>query len=36
MIVLEHRADLYPSFLGCMIRGFVPAFMPPLTVKQRP
>jgi acyl-CoA synthetase (AMP-forming)/AMP-acid ligase II len=36
MIVLEHCADLYPSFLGCMIRGFVPAFMPPLTVKQDP
>jgi acyl-CoA synthetase (AMP-forming)/AMP-acid ligase II len=36
IIVLEHCADLYPCFLGCMIRGFVPAFMPPLTVKQDP
>lgn len=36
VIVLEHCADLYPVFLGCMIRGFVPAFLPPLTVKQDP
>ncbi len=36
VIVLEHCADLYPSFLGCMIRGFVPAFLPPLTTKQDP
>ena len=35
-IVLEHRDDLYPAFLGCMIRGLVPAFLPPLTVKQDP
>ena len=36
IIVLEHHADLYPSFLGCMVRGFVPSFMAPLTVKQDP
>ena len=35
-IVLEHSADLYPSFIGCMLGGFVPAFLPPLTVKQDP
>lgn len=33
-IVLEHGIDLYPAFLGCMIGGFVPTFLPPLTVKQ--
>jgi fatty-acyl-CoA synthase len=36
VILLEHCADVYPSFVGCMIRGFVPAFLPPLTVKQDP
>ncbi len=36
VIFLEHCADLYPSFIGCMIHGFLPAFMPPLTVKQDP
>jgi acyl-CoA synthetase (AMP-forming)/AMP-acid ligase II len=35
-IVLEHCADLYPGFLGCMIHGFVPTFLPPLTTKQDP
>jgi acyl-CoA synthetase (AMP-forming)/AMP-acid ligase II len=35
-IVLEHGADLYPSFIGCMLGGFVPAFLPPLTTKQDP
>lgn len=35
-IVLEHGADLYPSFIGCMLGGFVPAFLPPLTIKQDP
>jgi fatty-acyl-CoA synthase len=36
VIVLEHCDDLYPAFLGCMIDGFVPAFLPPLTTKQDP
>jgi acyl-CoA synthetase (AMP-forming)/AMP-acid ligase II len=36
MIVLEHGVDLYPAFVGCMIQGFVPSFMPPLTAKQDP
>jgi fatty-acyl-CoA synthase len=35
-IVLEHSADLYSSFLGSMIRGFIPTFLPPLTIKQDP
>ena len=34
IIVLDHRIDLYTTFLGCMIRGFVPSFLPPLTTKQ--
>ena len=36
IIVLDHRVDLYATFLGCMIRGFVPSFLPPLTPKQDP
>jgi acyl-CoA synthetase (AMP-forming)/AMP-acid ligase II len=35
-IMLEHCVDLYPAFIGCMIRGFVPTFLPPLTIKQDP
>jgi len=34
LIVLEHCVDLYPSFLGCLIHGSIPAFLPPLTAKQ--
>jgi acyl-CoA synthetase (AMP-forming)/AMP-acid ligase II len=36
IIVMEHGADLYAGFLGCLLRGFVPSFLPPLTSKQDP
>lgn len=36
VIVLDHCADLYTCFIGCLIGGYVPAFMPPLTIKQDP
>jgi acyl-CoA synthetase (AMP-forming)/AMP-acid ligase II len=36
VIVLEHGADLYSSFVGCMMAGLVPSFLPPLTHKQDP
>ncbi|MBF0176091.1 MAG: AMP-binding protein [Magnetococcales bacterium] len=35
-IFLPHGMDLYPAFLGAMLAGCVPSFMPPLTVKQEP
>ncbi|MEO5370753.1 MAG: AMP-binding protein [Magnetococcus sp. DMHC-1] len=35
-IFLPHSLDLYPAFLGAMLAGCIPSFMPPLTVKQEP
>ncbi len=35
-IVLEHRRELYSSFIACTLIGAVPAFLPPLTRKQDP
>ncbi len=35
-IVLEHRVELYSSFVGCTLIGAVPSFLPPLTAKQDP
>jgi fatty-acyl-CoA synthase len=35
-IVLEHRPELYPAFLGAMRAGFIPSFLPYPTPKQDP
>jgi acyl-CoA synthetase (AMP-forming)/AMP-acid ligase II len=35
-IVLEHRVELYACFIGCVMAGVVPTFLPPLTRKQDP
>ena len=35
-IVLEHRIELYACFIGCVMAGVVPTFLPPLTRKQDP
>ncbi len=35
-IVLEHRADLYASFIGCTLLGALPSLLPPLTSRQDP
>jgi acyl-CoA synthetase (AMP-forming)/AMP-acid ligase II len=35
-IVLEHRRELFSSFIGCSLAGAAPAFLPPLTRKQDP
>ena len=36
VIVLEHSPWLYASFIGCVLAGVVPSFLPPLTPKQDP
>jgi len=36
IIILRHGPDLYPAFLGCVMAGCVPSFMPFLTPKQDP
>lgn len=36
VIVLEHSPWLYASFIGCVLAGIVPSFLPPLTPKQDP
>jgi len=36
LLVLDHSADAGPAFLGAMMLGAVPSFLPPLTVKQDP
>ena len=35
-IVLDHSVFLYAAFIGCVIHGFIPTFLPPLTFKQDP
>lgn len=35
-IILEHRPELYSSFIACTLLGAQPAFLPPLTRKQDP
>jgi len=35
-IVLDHSEHLYAAFIGCILRGIVPTFLPPLTSKQDP
>ena len=35
-IILEHRRELYSSFIACTLLGAAPAFLPPLTRKQDP
>src|SRR5215212_8152188 len=35
-IILEHSPLLYPSFIGCVLGGFVPAFLPPWNPRQDP
>ena len=35
-IVLEPTVDLYPTFLGCMLAGLIPSFLPFPTPKQDP
>jgi acyl-CoA synthetase (AMP-forming)/AMP-acid ligase II len=35
-IVLEHRRELYSTFIGCTLIDAVPAFLPPSTHKQDP
>ena len=35
-IVLEHSAWLYPTFIGCVLGGYVPSFLPPWNAKQDP
>jgi fatty-acyl-CoA synthase len=36
VLMLDHCADQYFSFLGAMLIGAIPTFMPPLTSKQIP
>ncbi len=36
LIVLRHSPDLFASFLGAMLAGAIPSFMPPPTSKQDP
>ena len=35
-IILEHRRELYSSFIGSVLAGAIPSFLPPLTRKQDP
>src|SRR5262245_42980063 len=35
-IILRHSPDLFYSFLGTMMAGAVPSFMPPPSAKQDP
>jgi len=35
-IILKHRADMYPAFLGAMRAGLVPSFLAYPTIKQNP
>jgi acyl-CoA synthetase (AMP-forming)/AMP-acid ligase II len=35
-IILEHRRELYGSFIGSVLAGAIPSFLPPLTRKQDP
>lgn len=35
-IVLKHHAELYETFLGAMMAGFIPSFLPFATPKQDP
>jgi acyl-CoA synthetase (AMP-forming)/AMP-acid ligase II len=35
-IVLDHRIEMYPAFLGAMRAGLVPSFLPYPTPKQQP
>src|SRR4051812_19322452 len=36
LIVLKHTPELYYAFLGAMLAGCIPAFMPPPSSKQDP
>jgi len=36
LIILNHTPDLYYAFIGAMLAGFIPSFMPPPTSKQDP
>lgn len=36
VIMLEHSPWLYSAFIGCVLHGAVPTFLPPLTSKQDP
>ncbi|MBF0308027.1 MAG: AMP-binding protein [Magnetococcales bacterium] len=35
-LFLPHGVDLFPAFLGAMLAGCIPSFMPPLSAKQEP
>jgi acyl-CoA synthetase (AMP-forming)/AMP-acid ligase II len=35
-IFLDHHPQQYEAFLGAVIMGAIPSFMPPLTAKQKP
>lgn len=34
LIVIEHRWELYPAFIGATLAGLIPSFLPPMTRKQ--
>jgi fatty-acyl-CoA synthase len=36
ILLLDHSIDQYCGFIGAMLLGAVPSFMPPLTSKQKP
>jgi acyl-CoA synthetase (AMP-forming)/AMP-acid ligase II len=36
LLILPHRLELYPAFLGAMRAGLTPSFLPPPTSKQDP